>query len=193
MPAAMIDCCLSYVLGFVFMGANAHGASHCVGERLFEAIPIGTLVKVIGAIYHHFVEPVRGNRALCGITSHDIFVRHIITFHVSSAIGAGLFSGESHGRKRGHNKGHTHNKTNLFLHGFPPAVFCFDFRCSCFRLVPKTLTAQWNQPPWCWSVLRFISFRLGNAQQLNLKVLKSIWLLWFFVGFMVTYCNILCQ
>lgn len=71
--------------------------------------------------------------------------------------------------------------------------FCFDFRCSCFRLVPKTLTAQWNQPPWCWSVLRFISFRLGNAQQLNLKVLKSIWLLWFFVGFMVTYCDILCQ
>ncbi len=43
--------------------------------------------------------------------------------------------------------------------------FCFDFRCSCFRLVPKTLTAQWNQPPWYWSVLRFISFRLGNGQR----------------------------
>ena len=43
--------------------------------------------------------------------------------------------------------------------------FCFDFRCSCFRLLPKTLTAQWNQPPWCWSVLRFISFRLGNGQR----------------------------
>ena len=132
MPAAMIDCCLSYVLGFVFMGANAHGASHCVGERLFEAIPIGTLVKVIGAIYHYFVEPVRGNRALCGITSHDIFVRHIITFHVSSAIGAGLFSGESHGRKRGHNKGHTHNKTNLFLHGSSCCFFVLIFAVRVF-------------------------------------------------------------
>ena len=70
---------------------------------------------------------------------------------------------------------------------------CFDFRCSCFRLVPKTLTAQWNQPPWCWSVLRFISFRLGNGQQLNLKVLKSIWLRWFFVGFMLSYNAKLCQ
>lgn len=31
---------------------------------------------------------------------------------------------------------------------------CFDFHYLCFHLVPKTLTAQWNQPPWCWSVLR---------------------------------------
>lgn len=82
---------------------------------------------------------------------------------------------------------------NIFMVFLLLVFCCFDFRCSCFRLVPKTLTAQWNQPPWCWSVLRFISFRLGNAQQLNLKVLKSIWLLWFFVGFMVTYCDILCQ
>ena len=62
--------------------------------------------------------------------------------------------------------------------------FCFDFRCSCFRLVPKTLTAQWNQPPWCWSVLRSISFRLGtgNGFTIDLKVkLVTVVLRWVYV------------
>lgn len=62
--------------------------------------------------------------------------------------------------------------------------FCFDFRCSCFRLVPKTLTAQWNQPPWCWSILRFISFRLGtgNGFTIDLKVkLVTVVLCWVYV------------
>ena len=61
---------------------------------------------------------------------------------------------------------------------------CFDFRCSCFHLVPKTLTAQWNQPPWCWSVLRFISFRLGtgNGFTIDLKVkLVTVVLCWVYV------------
>lgn len=175
------------------MVANAFGASHCVFEGLLSAVPIRTLVEVIGGVYYHLIALVCRYTTRRCVTVYYTLRRNVIAFHISSAIGAGLFSGESHGRKRGHNKSQAHNQTNLFLHGFPPAVFCFDFRCSCFRLVPKTLTAQWNQPPWCWSVLRFISFRLGNAQQLNLKVLKSIWLLWFFVGFMVTYCDILCQ
>ena len=48
----------------------------------------------------------------------------------------------------------------------------------------KTLTAQWNQPPWYWSVLRSISFRLGtgNGFTIDLKVkLVTVVLCWVYV------------
>ena len=70
-----------------------------------------------------------------------------------------------------------------FFMGLSPfGVIVVNVAASPYR--SKTLTAQWNQPPWCWSVLRSISFRLGtgNGFTIDLKVkLVTVVLRWVYV------------
>ena len=66
---------------------------------------------------------------------------------------------------------------NIFMVFLLLVFCCFDFRCSCFRLVPKTLTAQWNQPPWCWSVLRVRIVPVRERATGLRLVLKLSWFL----------------
>ena len=79
-----------------------------------------------------------------------------------------------------------------FFMGLSPfGVIVVNVAASPYR--SKTLTAQWNQPPWCWSVLRVRIVPIRERATGLRLILKLNWLRWFFVGFMLSYNAKLCQ